>query len=331
MSNDYTAPDYASANEAAVQASAQNVSPLAKIQAAKTLGTQAILSDSDLKAMGLNPASYQKSGNGYLYSDFTGVGDDVLQKNTTDAYLNAIKATTPALLDIQKQYGTDYAEQARKEMETADPEKFAAYKALSDKIGTTGGLSEDADTTALRKAMGSQLLSDVQAGTGLTDAQRKFSEQQTRSAQVARGNLFGNAPSIEETLNALNLGESLKNSRMTAANNFLSSGQDYETASNRLSQGNIANLSSVGTNTPISSYFSGLQGAQQGASGQNATGYNQAGFNVGDSISQVGNLASSIYGTNANIYNTQAQTSVSPAMAALGVGTQLGSAYLMGK
>lgn len=324
---DYEAPDYAAANESAVQASARNVAPLSKIQAAKTLGTKAILSESDLRAMGLNPSDYNATDGGYEYTDFTGVGDDVTQGASTQAYLNAIKTTTPELLKLQEQYGADYAKANRASLEAADPEKFAAYEGLARKVGSTGGLAEDPEVASLRRAIASQYAGDVAAGGNLTDDQRRFSEQQTRRSQQARGNMFGNAPAIEETLNALNLGESMRQTRLSNATNFLSSGQDYETASNKLAQGNIANLSSLGTGTPISSYFQANNAGQVGQGTTNATGSTAAGFNIGDSISGIGNLASSIYGTNANIYNTQESNNVNPFAAAAGLGINAVSAW----
>jgi len=327
---EYQAPDYSAANREAVISSTQSLPIIQKINNAAQLGTVAELSANELATLGLDPSKYKQGASGnYEYADFTGQGADVLASQQTSAYLKSLETTTPELLKIQEQYGTDFATAARAANEAANPEQYAAMEKQASELEAnkfaTAAYTEDPTERALREDMTSRMAADVALGSSLNTDQAKLVEQQARRAQLARGNVYGVAPAVEETMKALDYGTTLENQRRQAAQQWLQSGQNVsaydfaakqaEANSQNQSYGNYINaLQNFQTSTP--STQSTVQSSAQGSQAQ------QQNLNP----SNIASTAGSIFGTNAGMYNSAQQNNVSPFAAAVGMGTSAFSA-----
>ena len=101
-------------------------------------------------------------------------------------------------LDIQGEYGPQFAAQQKEQLLATDPDRYAAQEQL-----------------------GQQMLSELQAGRELTDQQRQNVEQGVRGAQVARGNVYGPANVAQEALAKFDVGEKLRQQRMGNVQSYL--------------------------------------------------------------------------------------------------------------
>lgn len=321
------APDYAAANRESVIASTQSLPIIQKINNAAQLGTTAELSANELAVLGLDPNSYQKTDSGnYAYADFTGQGNDVIADSQTQAYLKALGTTTPELLKLQQEYGTDFAEASRAANEAANQEQYDIMRQQANELSTNKFQSvdytEDPTERALRDTLTQQYADEVALGTELSDSQRQLAEQSTRRAQMDRGNIYGNAASIQEALDALDYGTSLQTQRRNAAQSWLTSGQN-SSAYDLAARTTAANQS----NNAYQNYISALQSFQTSTPGvQSSVQSSSAGSTAQQSTLDPSNIASTsanIYGTNSANYNANAQNSVSPFAAAVGLGTNL--------
>lgn len=330
----YEAPDYGQANREAIVASAETLPIIQKLNNAAQLGTQAVLSQQELATLGKNASDYTPTDGGYVYADFTGQGADVLANQQAQAYINAIQQTTPELLSIQQQYGTDFAQAAREANAAANPEQFAAMQRQAQELEgnnfATVNYTEDPTERALRDKLTQSYASDVALGGQLSPEQQALVEQSARRAQVARGNVYGNAPSVEEALKTLDYSTQLDAARKAGAQSWLSSGQTG-TAYDLTARTAAANQQ----NQSYANYLNALQNFQTStptttSSVQSSTAGSGASQQTIDP-SNIASTAASIYGTQGNIYSNQMANTVSPWAAALGAGTSLGSAYLLGR
>lgn len=196
-------PNYAAASSAAVNAQLDNLPSQIGVERAAQLG---------------NSYTYSDSGGQQHTVDFTGMGDNALIANQIAAAQQSAPALAQLQLSTAQQYEPQFTALARQQLQQADPTGFA--------------LSEQFKQGAL---------DDLNQGTNLSDQQTRNIQQSTRSAQNARGNVFGAAPSAEEAFNMFSSGEALK-------------AQRQQVAATALGMGNT------------SAQFGGLQGAQQGSS-----------------------------------------------------------------
>lgn len=97
---------------------------------------------------------------------------------------------------------------------------------------------------AMREEMGGSILADLQAGKGLDDATEAEVVQAERSAQAARGNMLGSSSAAAEAMEVGNAGF-------------------------RLWQQKLANAASFLSGVTPTAQFSGLSGAQAGATPSN--------------------------------------------------------------
>jgi hypothetical protein len=123
-------------------------------------------------------------------------------------------------------------------------------------------------------------------------------EQQVRGSQAARGNILGNASIAQEAVANAEFGQKLLQQR-------------------------LSNASSYVFGAPLSAQYQSLQGAQQGAAPYQPVQY-QAGTGLNQNAGAQGaQFASSIYGSQASMYNAQtnfaAQTYTSPWEVAIGL------------
>jgi hypothetical protein len=153
--------------------------------------------------------------------DFTGVGDIDLSRANLDYYIESAGRISESMLEQSEEYGVRFVEQRRKELEAADPEGFE-----------------------MRQEMGRRIM---EGGEKHFMAAAKGAMHGTRGSQSARGNLFGNAPSMQEAMAVGDVGY-------------------------RMYQQDLANMGSYGAGVAPTAQFGALSGAQQGASpfqGQN--------------------------------------------------------------
>jgi hypothetical protein len=130
--------------------------------------------------------------------DFTGVG--ALQQQLIDlqGQEQAAKTMAGLVMDIQKEYGPQMAQQQKEQLKAIDPDYYAA-----------------------REGLGRQMLTELQAGRELTDQQRQNVEQSVRGAQTARGNVLGSANVAQEALAKFDVGEKLRQQRMANVQSYL--------------------------------------------------------------------------------------------------------------
>lgn len=198
---------------------------------------------------------------------------------TLEAYRKGKEASIPTDIDIMrktsdaqvenavtlsKRYGTEAVAEQRRILEMADPGRFAANEELGQRLG-----------------------SELALGSSLSADQARIAEQDIRSAQAARGNLYGNAASAAEVLAKFNVGQQLQQQRVANVQSYLGlapiqSGQIGASAPQ--AGGFAANIPAPLANSP----FMGGQQFLQGA-GVNAENYRtqMSGYNA-----QLGYMAS---------------------------------------
>ena len=203
-------PDYAAAAREA------NVSDIETLEARKKLDRFARLGEKGF-------VEYKdKHGKSQVeHVDFTGVGDIDLSRANLDYYLESAGKISEGMLEQSEKYGVRFVEQRRKELEAADPEGFE-----------------------MRQEMGRRIM---EGGEKHFMAAAKGAMHGARGSQAARGNLFGNAPSMQEAMAVGDVGY-------------------------RMYQQDLANMGSYGAGVAPTAQFGALSGAQQGASpfqGQN--------------------------------------------------------------
>ena len=147
-----------------------------------------------------------------------------------------------------------------------------------------------------RKEMGESILDELRQGSALTDEQRTQVTQAERAAQAARGNVFGSAPAAAEAMAVGDAGFRMKQQRLANAAAFLSG------------------------STPVAQ-FGQISGAQAGASPFNPVAVQQ-GMTVNPNAGLQGQqFAQQSYGTQANIFSTQARTNPFNSLASGFLGT----------
>lgn len=274
-------PDYAAANREGVQANFDYLGPQRQLEALARSGGKGTVKVPQMDGDG-NIRWYEDRE-----YDFTGLGDTDYAKQQQDSALGLADTAAGSLLDLQRKYGADYVTENRKQQELADPEAFKS-----------------------RQLLGTQINEDLALGDQLSDSQRRNVEQQTRKAQVARGNLLGDNPAIDEAIATSGYGEQLKQQRQ-------------------------ANAQAFNTLQPLAQYNAAA--AQTGAApyqpiGAGAQYSNNVNPNAG---AQGTSFASNVYGTTAGIYSNQlaaSQNQSNPWMTGLGtlggIGATLGAGVL---
>ena len=163
-----------------------------------------------------------KSGKSKVdWVDFTDIGDIDLSRANLDYYIESAGKISESMLGQAEQFGVRFVEQRDRELEAADPEGYA-----------------------MRKEMGRRIM---EGGEKHFMAAAKGAMLGARGSQAARGNLFGNAPSIQEAMAVGDVGY-------------------------RMRQQDLANMGAYGAGVSPVAQFGALSGAQQGASpfaGQN--------------------------------------------------------------
>jgi hypothetical protein len=161
------------------------------------------------------------------------------------------------MLELQQKYGEGFADEALKGLEKADPKGFAARRKLAETV-----------------------LGDLELGSDLSPEEESMVEDQMRGAQAARGNIMGPAASAKEVLAKSEMGQKLKQQRMSNASSYV-------------------------FGSPLTAQYQTLQGAQQGAAPYQPTNFVPGmGLNA-NAGAQGTQFASNVFGTQAGIYGTQ--------------------------
>ena len=205
--------------------------------------------------------------------DFTGIGDIDLSRANLDFFLESAGTVSEAMLAQAEEFGVPFVEQRRKELEAADPEGFA-----------------------MRQEMGKRIM---EGGEKHFMAAAKGAMQGVLGSQAKRGNLFGNAPSIQEAMAVGDVGY-------------------------RIYQQDIANMGAYGAGVTPTAQFGALSGAQQGASPFQGQNIMQTG---------IGAMSNQQFGqATGNIYQNQMQMAQqgSPWMQLAGMAGGLGLTALTG-
>tara|TARA_R110002073_G_scaffold52593_1_gene136711 strand:- start:60 stop:920 length:861 start_codon:yes stop_codon:yes gene_type:complete len=203
-------PDYGAAAREANESDIQTLPARKKLDRLAKLGEKGFVEYKD------------KHGKSQVENvDFTGVGDIDLSRANLDYYIESAGRISESMLEQSEEYGVRFVEQRRKELEAADPEGFE-----------------------MRQEMGRRIM---EGGEKHFMAAAKGAMHGTRGSQSARGNLFGNAPSMQEAMAVGDVGY-------------------------RMYQQDLANMGSYGAGVAPTAQFGALSGAQQGANpfqGQN--------------------------------------------------------------
>lgn len=246
--------------------------------------------------------------------NFSGMSDLDIARAQADFQREETQANAQTALDLQKEYGTQFASEARNQLQAIDPTGFANRERLGSLVRDTqferagdgpsftqtgfgpqyemasGGPTFSRQNYGPQFQLGSETEGGGAAAIGRAEVERqlgeglfnqgKLSEEESRrlnnavrGAQVARGNVYGNAPTAEEVL--ARSGAETERARQARADvvGYLQSGQSsYDIAkavrqeANQLAQqGYINYQTALGVNNQLSQQE---YQNQQGALGQ---------------------------------------------------------------
>lgn len=210
-----------------------------------------------------------------------------------------------ALLDIQKNYGSQYIQQRLADLQQSDPNGYAARKQLFDKIISDAQQNPD-------RPMATDLQNQVTAllgqGSNLTTgpgSETEAVQQGVRGGQVSNGIYLGNAPASQEASAVVNAGDAMQQQRQQEAQSFLGSGVSPEDVTYRRIQQSLSNLGNAINGTTPQAEFASLSGAQGGAAPFNPGSTTSPSLNPNSGLNGIENAAS-IYSGNVNWAASQA-------------------------
>lgn len=164
-------------------------------------------------------------------------------------------------LELSKKYGTQFVEEARKQLELSDPEGTAARKLLHELLQQQAGDEPDRPVAGLLDA---QVGEQLAAGRGLDARSQTLLDEAVRAAQASRGET-GAAGDFAAPLTTGFEGQQRLDAAQQKALGWLASGATPEDVEYRREQQNLSNLGAfIGGRTP-QSQFGALSGAQRGA------------------------------------------------------------------
>jgi hypothetical protein len=273
MGKKYDAPDLGAANREAVEAAAETFPKLRALDAAARLGTKITYEGKTYDFSGEQPDG-----------TFKPIGD--LQ--IAETFARAAAAIAPELagkqLDLAKQYGTQFAQQRRSELEALDPRKFDLYEQfLSDVKGDAAAPDTRIDSptyesvgipgapkdTGASQLIRSELERQIQQGLSQVGTLDPSMERRVQQAARARGssigNLLGNPSALRESLAIQDALGNANSQRWNAAMGLLQSGQSTSDTANRNAQEAFQNiLAATGQrNTAAQQSFAGQMASQQ--------------------------------------------------------------------
>jgi len=144
-------PDYAAANRAGVLADVQTLGAKKAIEQAAKLGGTALAFGVTTKTDDKGEVTYYQTFNdkgerydspisvpkGEAVIDFAGKSDVDVAKAQAEFQRSEEKVNAQSQLDLQKQYGTQFATEARNQLQAVDPTGFANRETLGKKVANT--------------------------------------------------------------------------------------------------------------------------------------------------------------------------------------------------
>ena len=279
MGGTYKAPDIAAANREAVMASIETFPLQREIEAASRIGA----------AVRVPIYKDGKETGQFRTVDFKDVSDIAQTRAIGQALADLAPIQAQRQLEAAQQYGTQFAQQRRAELQALDPERYGTatqpglYAQFLSDIGRAP-ISETSPTapsyervsmptgpqdTGYAQSIRSDLERQIgaglaQAGT-LDPAMIRAAEQAARARGTATGNILGNLSAFRE---ARAVNEAIANAdvqRRQQAIGLLQSGQTTSDVANRQAQEAFNNiLSATGQrNTAMQQSFAGQMAAQQ--------------------------------------------------------------------
>ena len=285
MGGSYKAPDLAAANREAVMASIETFPLQRQIEAASRIGgvvTVPIYKDG-------------KETGQFKDIDFSKTSDVAQTKAIGQALADLVPIQAQRQLEASQQYGTQFAEQRRAELQALDPERYGTAakdgkpgetglyaqflkdigsRPISEettaapsyeRVGMPGGPQDTGEAARIRSNLERQISAGLaQAGT-LDPAMIRGAEQAARARGTSTGNLLGNLSAFRE---ARAVNEAISNAdvqRRQQAIGLLQSGQTSSDVANRQSQEAFQNiLAATGQrNTAMQQSFAGQMASQQ--------------------------------------------------------------------
>ncbi len=187
---------------------------------------------------------------------FTGYGD-------ADVQGKLARAMAEIQLDLQKKYGTQFAEEAAKQLEQADPEGTAARRLLAEKINEMEAGRKDRERP-VASALDTAIFDELQRGRDVDPE----AEEIARAVLARRGGTTLTGGDVTGELAAGPAGDERLRARMQKSLSFLGSGTAPEDAAYREEQQSLANMANFLSGRTPQSQFQSLSGGQQGAAPQ---------------------------------------------------------------
>lgn len=188
-------------------------------------------------------------------ADFTGLGTADVEGKLANQMLDIQS-------DLGQKYGTQFADEARKEAELSDPEGTKARQMEHDLIQQQ--INNPPPINPLSGTLDSQIDSQLKAGSGLDSMSQDLLDQAVARANADRAGGLSSADAATSMSTGME-GAARRQAGINKAQSWLSSGSTPEDIQYRREQQNLANLGSfIGGRTP-QSQFQNLSGAAQGA------------------------------------------------------------------
>lgn len=271
MGGDYEAPNMAAANREAVLAQAETFPLLRQIEAASRLGRQITYTD---------PRTGKQ-----VTQDFRGMSDIDVTREVARAMADIAPELTQKQLDLAKQYGSEFAAQRRRELETADPERYKLYDQFLrdiqsgkaavetgaptapeyERVATPEAMRDTGMTASMRADLEKQVAGELAQAGSLPPGLQRATEQALRARGAATGNILGNASALREALGVSQAIQQSDAQRRAQALGLLQSGQSTSDTANRMAQQSFQNiLAATGQrNQAAQQTFAGQMAAQQ--------------------------------------------------------------------
>lgn len=279
MGGTYKAPDIAAANREAVMASIETFPLQREIEAASRIGAKVRV---PIYKDGKETGQFREV-------DFGPVSDIAQTRAIGQALADLAPIQAQRQLEAAQQYGTQFAQQRRAELQALDPERYGTAtqpglyaQFLSDigqspipetspaapsyeRVGMPTGPQDTGYAQSIRSDLERQIGAGLaQAGT-LDPTMIRAAEQAARARGTATGNILGNLSAFRE---ARAVNEAIANAdvqRRQQAIGLLQSGQTTSDVANRQAQEAFNNiLAATGQrNTAMQQSFAGQMAAQQ--------------------------------------------------------------------
>lgn len=221
--------------------------------------------------------------------DFSGFG-------TADIEGTKARQAADLQLSLSQKYGKQFAEEARKAAEQADPLGTQARKLEYELI------NKDMPVSAIPGTLDRQITDQVKAGRGLDTMSRDLLDQAIADANASRGGRTA-AGDVAGSMATGAEGQARLNAALTKGGAFQSSGVTPEDVRFKRAQQKISNLGSFVNGATPQSQFGNLGNAATGAT---PTAQAQPSATLPNNASQIGSAyANSVNSTNTSIANNQ--------------------------